>query len=192
MKKLIAILLAVLMVCTLFVGCAKEETVAPEVETETPAVEGEESIKDKYGFDKLDLVCFNGGNAGMWDEMVELFLEYYPGVEVTTDFSDDVANRVRARMMTETPPDFVHSSGEEWNASDSARAGQLMDLTEFFATGVNADGVALSEVIPESTLAPCYVDVILVSLPMGTTYLGWWYNVGMFEELGITPPTTWD
>ena len=192
MKKLIAILLAVLMVCSLFVGCAKEETAAPEVETETPAVEGEESVKDKYGFDKLDMVCFNGGNAGMWDELVELFLEYYPGVEVTTDFSDDVANRVRARMMTDTPPDFISSSGSEWSSKEAARAGQLMDLTDFFATGVNADGIPLSEVVPEAAFSSCYVDDLLISAPFGTTYIGWWYNAGMFEELGITPPTTWD
>lgn len=192
MKKLIAILLAVLMVCTLFVGCAKEETVAPEVETETPEVEAEESVMDKYGFDKLDIIAFNGGHVGMWDELVALFLEYYPGVEVTTDFSDDVANRVRARMMTETPPDFVNSSGSEWSAKDAALAGQLMDLSDFFATGVNADGVALSEVVPAGSLAPCYVNDMLIAIPDGVTYLGWWYNVHMFEDLGITPPTTWD
>lgn len=192
MKKLIAILLAVLMVCTLFVGCAKEETVAPETETETPAVEGEESVKDKYGFDKLDMVCFNGGNAGLWDELVALFLEYYPGVEVTTDFSDDVANRIRARMMTDTPPDFIASSGAEWSLRDAVTAGQIMDLTDFYETGVNADGVPLKDVIPETAMENAYINDIMVGLPDSTTYLGWWYNVGMFEDLGITPPTTWD
>ena len=190
MKKLIAILLAVLMVCSLFVGCAKEETVAPE--TETPAVEGEESIKDKYGFDKLDLVCFNGGDAGMWDELVALFLEYYPGVEVTTDFSDDVANRIRARMMTETPPDFVASSGPEWSLGEAVDAGQIMDLYDFYANGTNADGVPLVDVIPAAALDPCYRNDVLHSLPGGTTYLGWWYNVNMFKDLGIEAPTTWD
>ena len=192
MKKLLAILLAVLMVCTLFVGCAKEETAAPE--TETSAVEGEESVKDKYGFDKLDIIAFNGGNAGMWDELVALFLEYYPGVEVVTDFSDDVANRVRARMMTETPPDFVASSGPEWSLNDAVAAGQIMDLTDFYETGVNADGVPFTEVVPETALSSCRIgsENVLAALPSGTTYLGWWYNVGMFEELGITPPTTWD
>ena len=192
MKKLLAILLAMLMICSLFVGCAKtEEPVEAPTDVEAPAVD-EDSPMAKYGFDKLDLVCFNGGNAGMWDEMVALFLEFYPGVEVTTDFSDDVANRVRARMMTETPPDFVNSSGEEWNMTDSARAGQLIDLTEFYNTGVNADGTPLTEVLPADALASSYVDDILVTLPTGTTYLGWWYNVHMFEELGITAPTTWD
>ena len=189
MKKLIAILLAVLMVCTLFVGCAKEEA-APE--TETPAVEGEESLKDKYGFDKLDIVCFNGGNVGMWDELVELFLEYYPGVEVVTDFSDDVANRVRSRMMTETPPDFIVSSGSEWSLKDAVNAGQIMDLTDFYENGTNADGVPFTEVIGDTAVGAGMVYDTLASLPTGTTYLGWWYNVGMFEELGIEPPTTWD
>ena len=194
MKKLIAILLAVLMVCSLFVGCAKEETAAPEVEaeTETPAVESEESIKDKYGFDKLDLVCFNGGNVGMWDEMVELFLEFYPGVEVTTDFSDDVANRIRARMMTDNPPDIVSSSGSEWSSLEAAKAGQLMDLTEFFTTGNNADGVPMSEVVTEAALSYSYVGDQLIAAPFGNIYTGWWYNAAMFEELGITPPTNWD
>ena len=192
MKKLLAILLAMLMICSLFVGCAKTEEPAVDEAPVVDAPVDEDSPMAKYGFDKLDLVCFNGGNVGMWDEMVALFLEYYPGVEVTTDFSDDVANRIRARMMTDTPPDFVASSGEEWNMSDSARAGQLMDLTDFYNTGVNADGTPLTEVLPADTLASSYVDDLLVTLPTGTTYLGWWYNVGMFEELGIKAPTTWD
>ena len=57
MKKLIAILLAALMICSLFVGCAKTEepVVEPETETEAPAVEGEESLMDKYGFEELDI-----------------------------------------------------------------------------------------------------------------------------------------
>ena len=95
-------------------------------------------------------------------------------------------------MMTDTPPDFIVSSGEEWNESDAARAGQLMDMIDFYNTGVNADGKPLTEVLPFDTLAASYVDDILVSLPTGTTYLGWWYNVPMFEELGIKAPTTWD
>lgn len=186
MKKLFAILLAVLMVCTLFVGCAKTE--APK--DETPAVESEAMAK--YGFDKLDIIAFTGGNAGLWEEMIELFKEYYPGVEVVADLSDDVANRVRARMMTDTPPDFVVSSGTEWNLRDAVEAGQIMDLSDFYQNGVNADGVPLKDVIPETAMENAYVNDIMAGLPQSTTYLGWWYNVNMFEELGITPPTNWD
>lgn len=194
MKKLIAILLAVLMISSLFVGCAKTEepVVEPETETDAPAVEGEESLMDKYGFEELDLMLFEGGNLGKWEEMVELFKSYYPGVEVKADISSDVANRIRARMMTDDQPDYVVSNGDEWSFVAAAQAGQILDLSDFFANGVNADGVPMNEVVTPDMLADCYVDGIIASAPTAADYLGWWYNVNMFNELGIEPPKTWD
>ena len=192
MKKLIAILLAVLMICSLFVGCAKTEEPVVEPETETPAVEGEPTAMEKYGFDELDIMAFSGGNIGLWEEMVELFKSYYPGVEVTADISSDIANRIRARMMTDDVPDWVDSSGAEWWPLGAARAGQLLDLSDFFANGVNADGVAMSEVITADQLVDFYDRGILYAAPAATDYFGWWYNVNMFADLGIEAPTTWD
>ena len=61
----------------------QEETdgVVPPAEDEVPK-EGETAIQAMYGFDKLDLVCFNGGNAGMWDELYAFLRFCWP----TTSF----------------------------------------------------------------------------------------------------------
>ena len=194
MKKLIAILLAALMICSLFVGCAKTEepVVEPETETEAPAVEGEESLMDKYGFEELDIMAFEGGNIGLWDERVELVKSYYPGDEVKADISSDIANRIRSRMMTDDQPDWVLSSGSEWSYTAAARAGQMLDLADFYANGVNADGVPMNQIVTPDMLADCYVGDEIIKAPTSASYLGWWYNVNMFNELGIEPPKTWD
>ncbi len=189
MKKLIAILLAMLMICSVFVGCGPKEE--PVVE-EPPVADGEPTAMEKYGFDELDIMAFAGGNIGMWEEMVELFKSVYPGVEVTADISSDIANRIRARMMTDDIPDWIDSSGGEWGPQGACKAGQLLDLTDFFENGINADGVPMNEVVTSDMLVDGHLAGILYAAPIATDYFGWWYNVNMFKDLGIEAPTTWD
>lgn len=196
MKKLIAILLAMLMICSLFVGCAKEPAEEPVTEPETPAVEGEEapeeelSAMEKYGFDTLDVALFDGGYAGMWEEVVELFKSYYPGVEVTADISPDVDGRIRSRMMTNTPPDVILSGGFEFSMGNAAKEGLMYDLTDFLENGVDADGVPMSEVLSSDVLAYSKVNGKVYNAPYSMTYLAWWYNVNMFNELNLEAPKT--
>lgn len=203
MKKTLCLALALLLVCSLFAGCstAKQETPAPSTETPVadvqPTQDAGESAPDNTqetpAFTKLDIACFTGGYGDMWSELVELFKQTYPGVEVVADLSNDVEGRIRARMLTDTPPDVVFISGSlEYDINTAASSGMLMELSDWFANGVNADGDPMSEVMTEARLANSRVDGKLYLPSWSTSYGGWWYNKALFEKNGWNVPSTWE
>ena len=205
MKKTLCLALALLLICSMFAGCstAKQETPAP---AETPAADTQqpaqntaedpapaETPAETPAFTKLDIACFTGGYGDMWAELVDLFKQTYPDVEVVADLSNDVEARVRARMLTDTPPDVIFISGsEEYDVNTAAASGMLLALDDWFANGVNADGDPMSEVMTEGRLASGMVNGSLYLPSWSTSYGGWWYNKALFEKNGWTVPTTWE
>ena len=101
MKKTICLALALLLICSIFAGCssAKQESPTP---AETPAADAQQPAQEPAAepapddgaetpaFTKLDIACFTGGYGDMWAELVELFKQTYPDVEVVADLSNDV------------------------------------------------------------------------------------------------------
>ena len=115
---------------------SSSETAASSSETVTESVSvsgssasaANNSSVDASKVTKLDLSLFKGAYGDMWDDIIALFKEQYPNCEITSDVSDDVASRVRARMMTDTPPDIVMlSDAPEYNYREGAQDGLLMD-----------------------------------------------------------------
>jgi len=202
MKKLLSILLVLAMVLALMAGCGKTEEApateaAPAPETEAapaPEAEGEAEVEAADpGFDKLDLVLFTGGYGDLWAEMVELFKSYYPNVEVTADLGDDVNTRIRTRMMTDTPPDVILNNGtNEYDIYEAARSGMIMELSDFFANGTDADGNPMSEVMSPAKLVAGTIDGGLYLPAWGAGYCGWFYNAALFEENGWTVPSAYE
>lgn len=197
MKKLIAILLALTLVLSMVACGAKEEApsdtnapAAAETPAESPAEAPDEGAADA-GFDKLDVSLFTGGYGDLWAEMIELFKEKYPNVEVVADLSSDNATRVRARMMTDAPPDVVLiNNSDEYDIFQAANSGMLMDLADWFANGVNVDGDPMSEVLPASMLASGTINGAVYLPTWGASYGGWFYNKALFEEHGWEVPET--
>lgn len=202
MKKVIAMLLVLLMVCTLFTACAgttapAEEPADSTAKTDTPAPSTSDSSPtadaDEPAFTELNLMCFTGGYGDMWQELADLFSSIYPDVTVNGDFSNDVESRARAVMLTDTPPDILFISGStEYDVCAAAASGQLMDLDDFFANGVNSDGDAMSEVVSAARIDSNRTNGAAYLVPWSTGYGGWWYNKALFDAHGWTAPTTWD
>ena len=168
---------------------AAEEPAAEEEAAEEPAAEG---VNTEIS-GELEVCLFRGGYQELWDEMIKLFNEKYPNVTVTADISEDLATRVRARMMTDDQPDLVMlSDAVDYNYWEGAKAGMLRDLSDFFENGVNADGDPMSEVYDESLKSGGTVDGKLVLPAWGTGYGCWYYNKALFDEHGWTAPATWD
>ena len=195
-SRILALLLAILMLCSLFAGCAKQEETTEDSSSQTTTTESTDATNEEEtgaGFDKLDVALFTGGYGDMWSDLLALFQEKYPDCEITADLSSDVAQRVRSRMLTDTPPDVIMISGSnEYNMYEAANSGAYMDMSDFFATGTTDDGDVLSEVIDEEILKAGTIGDALYILPIGNSYSGWWYNQALFDEHGWTVPTTWD
>lgn len=199
MKKLLCILLAMIMVMSMFAGCNNDAADAPAADApaadapaaDAPAADApaaDDPAADA-GFDKLDIVAFTGGYGDMWQELLDLFSEYYPDVEITADLGPDVETRIRTRMMTDTPPDVIFVSGSnEYDIFQAASSDQLLDVSDFLANGVNADGEPMSEVLSQSRWMTMNGGVYHAT--WGTGYAGWYYNAALFEKYGWTAPTT--
>ncbi len=202
MKKLLCILLALVLICSMFAGCSNSGEPAattPDSNTpagtasDTPPAGDDDPSAGSAGFEKLDIVAFNGGYGDMWTELLQLFSTYYPDVEIVADLGSDVETRVRTRMMTDTPPDIIFISGSnEYDIYQAASSNMLMDLTDFFANGVNADGEPMSEVLSEARLASGTINGKVYLPTWNTGYGGWWYNAALFRAHSWEPPTTWD
>lgn len=200
MKKLLCILLALVMAVSMLTACGQknepENTPATEPEKNdapTTAEPAPEASGDDVGFDKLDIVAFTGGYGDMWSELLALFQEKYPNVEIVSDLGSDVETRVRTRMMTETPPDIVFISGSnEYDIYEAANSGMLYDLSDWFANGVNADGDKMTDVLSPARLAPGTMNGAVYLPTILTGYAGWWYNAALFREKGWEVPTSYE
>ena len=97
MKKILAILLAALLLIGVFAGCAKQEAktpvqpeqstpaeTTPETKTDEAPVEetpAEASPTDRFENKELNIAIFEGGyGPDYWNEMVARFEAAYPGV----------------------------------------------------------------------------------------------------------------
>ena len=180
---------------------SSSETAASSSETVTESVSvsgssasaANNSSVDASKVTKLDLSLFKGAYGDMWDDIIALFKEQYPNCEITSDVSDDVASRVRARMMTDTPPDIVMlSDATEYNYWEGAKDGMLMDLSDMFADLKTTDGYAVTDIIPESTMENGKVQGKLYFPYFGSGFGSWYYNKALFDKNGWTAPKTWD
>lgn len=206
MKKVLAILLAATMVLSLAAcggSTAAADSAAPaeEVKEEaapaetsaapvaTEAAEEEDNGEQKY----LDVSFFRGGYGDMWDDLIALYKEYYPDVEVIADISDDNDVRVRSRVLGDDAPDLIFISGtEEFDTNQAAASGLFYDLGQYFATGTAADGRAYKDILNQSLLDNATVNGAVCQPSIATYYGGWWYNKTLYDENGWTAPTNWE
>ena len=191
-KSFLCIILVILMVCSLFAGCAKADDAAEQPDQNGDAADIPADGGEKPAFDKLEISMFNGGYGDLWIEMIALFQEYYPGVEVVSDLSADNATRVRARMLTNDPPDVVVVSGPDFNPFEAAQSGLYRPLTDLFRNGRTADGRNYADIINPSILNEGTVQDEVYLPPFGATYIGWWYDQTLFDARDWTVPESWD
>ena len=91
-----------------------------------------------------------------------------------------------ADYVTETDaPELLYIT-PGWFLDSAAATGQLTDLTDLW------EQTGLAERYPAGLQALSAQDGRQVFLPLGYRWIGLYYNRGLFEELGIAPPATWD
>jgi raffinose/stachyose/melibiose transport system substrate-binding protein len=130
------------------------------------------------------------GEAGIavWEAIAADFEAANAGVDVQFDFQDDDLYQtigLQNALNSPTPPDIYF----EWTGSRMAQRhadGFAADLTEYTTgplAGIWDDGVwPAASVDGKVVLVPHTADVTNVL----------WYNVPLFAEQGLTPPTTFD
>jgi len=146
------------------------------------------------GKEKLEVAVFEGGYGIDFNQKVgEEFAALHPDVEVEVWGNPRVGEQLRPRFISSNPPDVVYPIGpapiDVWQLIQLGKAYPLNDILDSPAIG--ADG----------TFGETFIPSLLESGKVGDNYYliagnndvySWWYNEGLFEDLGISVPTTYE
>jgi len=208
MRKIIAIVLALLMIATLAVACAGDTDTpdepapapapadTPDDDPEPPADTPDEQPADDE--DRvLSIAIFEGGfGRDFWDDMVERFEAANPGVTVDMTINPDIETIMAPRIAVGDIPDFISANMEEGIFAAMRDGGQFRDLTDFFNNTelLDSPGTMVAEmIIPGMLDHPRFApDGRPIMAPFNAGPMGMVYNQTLFDEMGWVPPTTWD
>jgi len=162
--------------------------------TDTPSSGGGNLAKDtpKELKGKLEVQSFEGGyGIDFFKKMAEEFQKLNPGLTIEVDGHPRVWERLRPRFVAGDPPDLVFP-GWDFDHWAAAEEGQFEDLNAVL-DGKPYEG----EGTWRSTFRP---DILKLGESNGKQYMlpyyvmtyGWWYDPGVFEKNGWTPPKTYE
>lgn len=195
MKKLIALLLALVMVLSLVACAAKEEKPAEEPAeepaAETPAAEEpaaeepaaeEPAAEEEHEEVTIEVWIAQVDWADAWDVMEERFEEEHPWIQVEHVGLGEGADFMQTRLSTNDLPDVVQLNNNE-TMKEMLAQDLLVDLTDYPAASY----------IQQSYKDAYSFDGKLVGLCQGAAFSCMFYNMAILEEAGWdTIPTNWD
>lgn len=199
-KKLVSILLGTAMVASMLAGCggaATTETEAPAteaVETEAAAEEtaaAEEEAAEEAAYTKADgeIVYWSMWDAGsnQANAIDEIVAEYEAasGNEVTVEYKGrDISTMIAASLDAGESIDLYE---DDFQRLSQQFGDYALDLTDMAAA---ADYASKSNAALTSGVTG-WADGKLACLPYQPYGSGIFYNKAIFEEVGVTEPTTW-
>ncbi len=191
MKKILAMLLALVMV---FALCACGQTAAPaEAPAEAPAAEEAAPAEEAVAADEITLdviICEYGTNTREWflgsgmngTNFVDKFEAENPGVKLNLEVVswNDVYTVVDTRIASGQAPDILNIDV----FANYANEGLLEPVSQYCPDELFADFFP-------SFIDQSVIDGVCWAVPDLASARALYYNVDMFEEMGIDVPTTW-
>lgn len=185
MKKFLALLLALVMVVAL---CACGSTPAP-AESQAPAEDGAPAASgDDIVLDVI--ICQYGPNTENWflgdgmdgTNFVDKFEAENPGIKLNLDVVswNDVYTEVDTRISSGQTPDILNIDV----FANYANEGLLEPVSQYCPDELYNDFFP-------SFIEQSVIDDTVWAVPDLASARALYYNVDMFEEVGIEPPTTW-
>lgn len=198
MKKILALILALTMLLTLFAGCKSE----PDPASSTPSVSSEaessepESSEGGYTPDpnKEIEIEFAAGTGVFsdegWDYLFNNFNKHYPNIKVKTEISADINDILAARVVTGDMPDIVW--GGMPNGYELLKAGKCYNFNDFFQSpALDFDGTVEESLMGGMADAETYNGGRYL-VPNNPGFYGVCYDADLFEENGWDPPRNWE
>ena len=190
MKKILALLMALVMV---FALCACGQTAAPAEEAPAAEAPAEEAPAAEASADEITLdviICQYGNNTQDWflgsgmngTNFVDKFESENPGVKLNLEVVswNDVYTVVDTRIASGQAPDILNIDV----FANYANEGLLMPVSEYCPDELFADFFP-------SFIDQSVIDGVCWAVPDLASARALYYNVDMFEEMGIAVPTTW-
>ena len=165
-------------------GCSGGKTADAPASSADQTTTAEAASTDAASGGKVAIELFHQKpeNVELYNTLVNKFMEENPDIQVNVTLAESTTTTLISRVAAGNIPQLV--SVFPWSASykDMFREGLFMDLT---------DQDFMKRVTP-SVLERCEVNGKQYSLPLTTNSFGLYYNVDIFNELGLTIPKTMD
>jgi len=182
MKRLIAGSMTMLMLSLLLLtGCGSKNEGASRGERSEGAVkEFEMSLRHTF-INEADQ-----SRVAMLNDVIKEVENQIPGLKIVTEGVDVVVNRstkLKAEFAAGSPPKIFYNFGGS-DTESFAKTGHLLDLTPI------VEELGLKDKIQD--FSEFTVDGKIYGIPDNGYIEGFFYNKKIFNELGLTPPATWD
>ncbi len=183
MKKILSIILAIMMMVSMFAACSKES--ANEVENNENEKESEivvSALQKTF----TAVIYDDGDNKAFWEEMKTSFENANQGVTINMIITKDAAYEVRDRILSGNSPDFVFLPIEEESGVTEAlvKDKAMLPLTDI-------ENYAPSGAFENNTCKP-YEDGVSYLAPIFFEEIGLIYNKETLSKNGFSEPETWD
>ena len=197
MKKIIALLLACVMVLGLFAGCGSEtaETTTPAANNGETQPVATEPVAEDVTIKVAAIETAYGSEV--WQKVCAAFTET-TGIKVELTTDKQLEDVISASMQGGEYPDVIHlATGRPAGLTEQFIKDQaIAEITDVLSMTVPGETALVSEKISggftETSLTNPYNDGKTYLAPMFYSPCGLFYNAALFEEKGWTVPTTWD
>lgn len=183
-KRFTACMIGTTLLTAALTGCSGGKTADAPASSADQTTAAEAASTDAASGGKVAIELFHQKpeNVELYNTLVNKFMEENPDIQVNVTLAESTTTTLISRVAAGNIPQLV--SVFPWNASykDMFREGLFMDLT---------DQDFMKRVTP-SVLERCEVNGKQYSLPLTTNSFGLYYNVDIFNELGLTIPKTMD
>lgn len=200
MKKILAMLLCIVLVFTLFAACSKKEekTDAPSAKgTVSDSKDKEDTKKDNEDTKKnpvtLTTVSMYGGtdpNAENYQNNNAKFMEMYPYITIEDDSQSadqDWKTKIAADFAVGNEPDVIQYFTDA-NASDVLAADKFVTIDEIRA--VYPDYA--KDILDSALKAAANPDGVCRAVPTTGYWEGLFCNKDLFDKYNLELPTDWD
>ena len=196
MKKIIALLLACMMIVGLFAGCGSNEPAPTEPKTDAPATDAATEPAPEAVTIKVAAIETAYGSQ-VWADVAAAF-EAETGIKVELTTDKNLEDVLSGPMQNGEFPDVVHLAlGRPAGLTEQLiKANALHDLTNMLATTIPGETTTPADkIVPgftDTSVTNPYGDGVTYMAPMFYSPCGLFYNAKLFEEKGWEVPTTWD
>ncbi len=194
MKKIIALLLAAMMIVGLFAACGGN---ADDPAVSTPTTVATDPTEPNVEVTLKVAAIETAYGSQVWQDVCDAFTAQ-TGIKVELTTDKKLEDVLTGPMQNGEYPDVVHlATGRPDGLTEQLiKANALFPLTTTLATTIPGEEVTVADKIAggftDNNICAPYGDGVTYLAPMFYSPCGLFYNAKLFEEKGWTVPTTWD
>lgn len=191
-NRILALLIAAVMMLGMFTGCAKTEAPAESAApAENQAYSTDTASKD-YSGRTLRILLSIGGGGNYYEPIAKRMEELYPGLKVEIDFSNTAEDVLRTQVLEGNPPDIYNVNSGRLPWYDAIAQGIAQPIDEIFELPTMDGTKKLGDLMDMNIFSLGEKDGKHYVMHEFQYLSGFWYDAAYFRENNLTVPKKWD